>query len=128
MKSTTIKQLITNFIPPENSTKESLIQKVQKNKLKNNNTKEIKNPSIKCRRKPRYFNINKNKLFKKKQKSTSTRRTDSNPINASNNLINNMNNFNNYNSNRTNLNKSIFTDIKNYVLISKHERNSSALT
>lgn len=126
MKSTTIKQLITNFIPPENSTKESLIQKVQKNKLKNNNSKEIKNPSIKCRRKPRYFNINKNKLFKKKQKSTSTRRTDSNPINASNNLINNMNNFNNYNSNRTNLNKSIFTDIKNYVLISKHERNSSA--
>ena len=126
MKSTTIKQLITNFIPPENSTKEYVTQKIQKNKLKNNNSKDIKNPSIKCRRKPRYFNINKNKLFKKKQKSTSTRRSDNSQINAKNNLINNVNNFNNYNSNRPNMNKSIFLDIKNYILISKHERNSSA--
>jgi hypothetical protein len=67
MKSITIKQLIANFIPPEKSNKETKkpINHITKFLFKFNNNKDIKNPSVKMRRKPRYFNI-KGNIRKKK--------------------------------------------------------------
>ena len=125
MKSTTIKHLISNYIPPENSNKEALQKHPsQTAKNKNNKFKDIKNPSIKTRRKPKFFNINKNNLYKKKINSSSkTKKLENYNSKKSKLRINNSNN--NMIIDKTNKNKSISTET-NGLLLSGHDRNLSA--
>ena len=131
MKSTTIKELIENYIPPEpttigiyNPNMSNISIEAKKKKSKINKIKDIKNPSIKSRRKPRYFNINKNNIKKKKIKSISRKKIlENNRNNKYNNLINEINNIN---TKRANINKSICTDSNGNYVATNHERNLSA--
>ena len=126
MKSSTIKQFIENYIPTEHANKE--IQNFKslksKHKFKYNKQKDLKNPSIKARRKPKYFNLDKNNLNKKKINSSSRiKKTENNKYK---NLIYNTNNISIINSNRKELNKSKNNNSNGKNTTSLHERNLSA--
>ena len=72
MKSTTIKQLITNYIHNKNSNKDITMKKLPtqtNHNIKKNIHKNLKNPSMKEKRKPRCFNTNKNFVESNKKKN-----------------------------------------------------------
>ena len=127
MKSSTIKQLMENYINQKKSNKNIPIQKLptQTNhniKTKKNIHKDIKNPSIKTRRKPRIFNGNKNyyELNKKKLKSCSRYKDTHNNKNHKYKILA-KNTKPNMNMNRT-----ICTDGYGNIIANTHDRNLSA--
>ncbi len=126
MKSTTIKQLIANFIPPEKSNNE--IKKPKNNGssflFNFNKNKIIKNPSVKARRKHRYFNAKGNRLKKKVLSSSRTKKKNNNHYFNKYNYINNNLNFSSIN--RINMNKTICNSSSGNIISSFHERNLSA--
>ena len=125
MKSTTMKQLIANYNPPEKSNREAKkpSNQGQKYVFKSNNIKEIKNPSVKSRKKPNYLNTKRNILKNKNKSSSRTKKLDGTHINKNKY---NFHNNNNLNTNRLNMNKTICSDANGNIIASIHERNLSA--
>ena len=77
MKSSTIKQLIENYIYHQNSNKEIVMKKLPtqtNHNIKKNIQKDLNNSSIKKRRKPKYFNTKKNFIESNKKKLKSCSR------------------------------------------------------
>ena len=125
MKTTSIKQLIANYNPPEQSNKDIKKPQNQGQKFlfKSNNIKDIKNPSIKTRRKPHYFNIKGNYLKKKNKSSSRTKKKDSTRFNKYKYFNNNIHYLH---TNRVNMNKSSCSDVNGNIITSIHERYLSA--
>ena len=125
MKSTTIKQLMENYIHQQNSNKDIAIKKLptQTNhnyNIKKNIIKDLKNPSIKTRRKPRSFNMNKNYFEPNKKKLKSCSRYK----NTQNNQIHKYKNIVKYP--KQNMNRTICTDGYGNIITNIHDRNLSA--
>jgi serine/threonine protein phosphatase PrpC len=125
MKSTTIKQLMENYIHQQNSNKDIAIKKLptQTNhnyNIKKNIIKDLKNPSIKTRRKPRCFNMNKNYFEPNKKKLKSCSRYK----NTQNNQIFKYKNIVKYP--KQNMNRTICTDGYGNIITNIHDRNLSA--
>ena len=127
MKTSTIKQLMENYINQKKSNKNITIKK-QSSKannsinIKKNIHKDIKNPSIKSRRKPRIYNGNKNyfELNKKKLKSCSRYKdTHNNKKDKNKILVKNIRPI-------SNMNRSVCTDGYGNIIVDTHDRNLSA--
>ena len=123
MKSTIIKQLIENYIHQKNSNKDITIKKLPtqtNHNIKKNIHKDIKNPSIKSRRKPRCFNTNRNYYDPNKKNLKSC----SHYKNTQNNQNNKYKNPVKYP--KPNMNRTICTDGYGNIITNIHDRNLSA--
>ena len=123
MKSTTIKQLIENYIHQQKSNKDITIKKLPtqaNHNIKKNINKDLKNPSTKTRRKPRCFNTNKNYFEPNNKKLKSCSRYK----NAQNNQNHKYKNVVEYP--KTNMNRTICTDGYGNIISNIHDRNLSA--
>ena len=127
MKSTTINQLIANYIHQQNSNKNITIKKLptqtnQNKKIYYPKDKNIKNPSVKSRRRPRCFNTNTNRdnfeLNNKKLKSCSRYKNIKNNINYKNKNLAKLT--------KPNMNRTICTDGYGNIITNTHDRNLSA--
>ena len=125
MKSTTIKQLISNYIHQKNSNKEITIKKLptQTNqkirKMNNKNEKDFKNSSIKNQRKPRCFDTNRNYFDPNKKKLKSCSRYKNTHINKNKFKIL-------VKVTKPNMNRTICNDGHGNIISNIHDRNLSA--
>ena len=119
MKSTIINQLIANYIHQKNSNKNFIIKNfpTQTNHHKKKNiNRDIKNPSLKTRRKQRCLNINKNYFELNKQKLKSVSR-------YKNHLNQKYKNIPKYT--RSNMNRTIYNGAYGNIIANIHDRNLS---
>ena len=124
MKSTTIKQLIENYIHQQNSNKNFTIKKLptqtnQNKKIYYQNDKNIKNPSTK-NRKPRCFNTNKN-YFEPNNKKLKSYSRYKNIKNHQNNKKKNL-----VKLTKPNMNRTICPDGYGNIITKTNDRNLSA--
>ena len=123
MKSTIINQLITNYIQQKNSNKNLIMKKLPtqaNHNMKKKINKDIKNPSIKTRRKPRCLNTNKNYFEPNKKKLKSVSRYK-NAQKHQNHKIKIIPKYPKQNMNRT-----ICNDAYGNIIANIHDRNLSA--
>ena len=120
MKSSIIKQLIANYIHQKNSNKNFIIKKLPtqtNHHTKKKINRDIKNPSIKARRKPRFLNANKNYFEPNKRKLKSVSRYKDHQ----NHKYKNMPKYP-----RPNMNRTIYNDAYGNIITNVQDRNLSA--
>ena len=123
MKHTAINQLITNYIHQNNSNKKLTIKKLPtqtNHHMKNDINRDLKNPSVKTRRKPKCPNTNKKYLEPNKKKLKSVSRYK-NSKNHSNQKYKNLPKYP-----RQNMNRIISNDAYGNIIANIHDRNLSA--
>ena len=123
MKSSTIKQLIENYIYHQNSNKEIVMKKLPtqtNHNIKKNIQKDLNNSSIKTRRKPKYFNTKKNFIESNKKKLKSCSRYK----NTQNNQNYKYKDLIKYS--KPNMNRTICTTGYGNIITNTHDRNLSA--